>query len=178
MAVAIQTRPWTIEDLDRLPDDGNKYEVVRGELFVTPTPSPPHENGLAELNALLAVFVAEHRLGLIYRPRAVIQFEGSQVEPDLMVRQRIPSGVEWDKAPTPILVVELTSRATARRDRNQKRQLYLDAGVAEYWIVHREQRNVTVVRPGHRYLVCSDFLEWKPKGTGATLRIELAGVFG
>ncbi|HEY2165238.1 MAG TPA: Uma2 family endonuclease, partial [Gemmatimonadaceae bacterium] len=87
MQVAIKTKLWTLDDLHSLPDDGNSYELVRGELFVTPAPTGQHESILAALSALLTPYVVENRLGLVYRPRAVFRFEDSEVEPDLMVRQ-------------------------------------------------------------------------------------------
>ena len=49
MHVAIKTKHWTLDELHSLPDDSNKYEVVRGELFVTPAPTPRHEAILARL---------------------------------------------------------------------------------------------------------------------------------
>src|SRR5262245_55479237 len=85
------TKPWTIEEPHRLPDDGNKYELVRGELFVTPPPSVDHEEVLARLAKILMAFVEKHGLGNVYHPRSVVRFEGSEVEPDLMVRQPMKS---------------------------------------------------------------------------------------
>jgi Uma2 family endonuclease len=178
MGMAIETREWTLEDLHRLPDDGNKYELVRGELFVTPAPAVSHEMVLARLDMLLWPYVAAQKLGIIFRPRAVVQFEGSEVEPDLMVRPKPDENSAWKDVPTPILGVEVASRTTHRRDRNQKKQLYLDAGVAEYWIVDRQERSVTVVRPGKRDVHVSDAIEWHPVATSALLTIPLADVFG
>src|SRR5438270_1344414 len=86
MAVSTETRPWTIEELHRLPDDGNKYEVLDGELFVTPAPSEAHEDILAHLTRIIDPFVARHNLGYVYHPRSVVRTQGSEVEPDLMVR--------------------------------------------------------------------------------------------
>jgi len=174
MGMVVESHAWTLEDLHSLPDDGNKYELVRGELFVTPAPAPSHEVLLARLTVLLTPFVGEHGLGLVFHPRAVVQFEDSEVEPDLMVRQVPDKEVAWRDVPVPILVVEVASRTTHRRDRNQKRQLYLDAGVAEYWIVDRSARTVTVVRPGEPDRAIHDVLEWRPAGAAAALRIPLA----
>src|SRR3954470_2031730 len=132
----VAIKPWTLEELHRLPDDENKYELVRGELFVTPPPTDNHETISARLTRLLDPFVAAHGLGFVYHPRAVMRFQGSEVEPDLMVRlPRSVRGAEWDSAPTPILVVEVVSGSTRRRDHQQKKTLYMEAGVAEYWIV-------------------------------------------
>ena len=90
MVMATETTQWTLEELHRLPDDGNRYELVRGTLFVTPAPSNPHEAISARLTRILDPYAAKHALGDVYRPRAVMLFEGSQVEPDLMVRQPHP----------------------------------------------------------------------------------------
>ena len=91
MAMPAAPRRWTLDDLDRLPDDGNKYEVVRGRLFVTPAPAPRHEVVLARLARILEPYVDARKLGQVYRPRAVIRFEDSEVEPDLMVRAEPPA---------------------------------------------------------------------------------------
>src|SRR6478672_2382284 len=84
MGVATETRPWMLEELDRLPDDGNKYELVYGELFVTPPPMPSHEEVIAILHRLVDRYVERWRLGRVYTPKAVIRTMESQVEPDLM----------------------------------------------------------------------------------------------
>src|SRR5215471_16894481 len=110
MHMAAAIKHWTLEELHRLPDDGNKYELVRGELFVTPPPSDDHETIIARLSRRLDPFVAAHGLGFVYRPRSVVRAEGSEVEPDLMVRAlKAPGGRDWDDAPRPILVVEVLS---------------------------------------------------------------------
>ena len=86
MLMALATRAWTLAELDRLPDDGNKYELVEGELFVTPAPSPAHERLSSVLYSILLPYVRKERLGDIYTPRAVVRTNGSEVEPDLTVR--------------------------------------------------------------------------------------------
>ena len=84
MLTGLSTSAWTLAQLDRLPDDGNKYELIDGELFVTPVPSPAHERLSAVLNRLLGPYVWAQRLGYVYTPRAVVRTNGSEVEPDLM----------------------------------------------------------------------------------------------
>jgi Uma2 family endonuclease len=163
MHMATQPKPWTLEQLHRLPDDGNKYELVRGELFVTPAPSEAHEEILVRLHALLAPYVAMHQLGNIYRPRAVMRVAGSEVEPDLMVRAaHRPRLRDWDDAPIPLLVVEVLSETTRRRDRVEKRAFYVDHGVGEYWIIDPELENVAVVKPNIEDVVTSELLVWQP----------------
>jgi Uma2 family endonuclease len=179
MAVATQLE-WTLELLHRLPDDGNKYELVRGELFVTPPPSYGHETVLAKLHDILAPFVREHQLGYVYRPKAVMRFEGSEVEPDLMVRAAHPDvrddDSDWTRAPIPELVVEVLSGATRRRDRKQKKDLYLDAGVREYWIVDRVEHAITVVRRTGETVV-RDRMTWSPEGASSPLEFAVEKIF-
>ena len=142
MLVAIDIKRWTLDELHSLPDDGNKYEVVRGVLFVTPAPTWQHESILAALSAALSPYVVANGLGLVYHPRAVLRFEDSEVEPDLMVRR--PSreaNVDWTTAPLPSLIVEVLSPSTRSRDRKEKRTIYGDARIQEYWIVDPEQKD-------------------------------------
>jgi Uma2 family endonuclease len=169
---------WTLDEVHRLPDDGNRYELVRGELFVTPPPSVGHEGLVAILNSLLVPYVQENGLGLVHHPRAVIRDHGSEVEPDLMVRpeaERIPE--QWELLPRPILVVEVTSGCTRRRDLLQKRTFYLDIGVAEYWIVDGRERSVRVVRPASDDVNVVQTLTWSPVGARRPLVIDLPALF-
>jgi Uma2 family endonuclease len=171
-------KQWTLEELHSLPDDGNKYELVRGELFVTPAPAVSHETVAARLSDILVPYVKEHGVGLVYHPRAVLRFQGSEVEPDLMVRQPPDDDEPWENAPIPTLIVEILSPSTRRRDRLQKRSLYMDAGVSEYWMVDSERREITVVRQAHEDVVARETLSWSPAGAAVELTFELCRVFG
>lgn len=172
--VATKLKQWTLEELHSLPDDGNKYELVRGELFVTPAPAPDHEAVIGALNRLFVPYVEKHALGMVYQARSVMLFQGSEVEPDLMVRQPLRRGVDWVDQPVPFLVVEVYSNSTRRRDQNQKRELYLEAGVAEYWMVDPELPAVTVVRPGEPDQRVLETLTWYPSGAAQPLVVRLA----
>ena len=179
MPMVTSRKVWTLEELHSLPDDGNKYELVRGELFVTPPPTDEHETILARLSMLLGPFVAANGLGFVYHPRAVLRFQGSEVEPDLMVRQPQPEpGRDWDVAPIPSLVVEVLSGSTRRRDRQEKKDLYMDAGVAEYWIIDPERRTITVVRPSEPDRLERERVIWEPVVGSSSLVVLLADVFG
>lgn len=177
--MATATKLWTIEELHRLPDDGNKYELVRGALFVTPAPGVPHEEIAVRLTHLIYAYVVTNRLGYVYHPRSSIMFEGSEVEPDLMVRQPHPDRDDptWENAPTPSLVVEIVSRITARRDRHEKRTLYMDAGIPEYWIVDRFAKTITIVQPRLTDVVVHDRMLWQPYGISTPLLFNLSEVF-
>ena len=180
MHMVDRIRRWTIGDLHSLPDDGNKYEVIRGQLFVTPPPTDAHETIGARLHRLLDPYVAANGLGLIYRPRAVVRMpDDTEVEPDLMVRQpQNEPDASWAGAPLPILVVEITSDSTRRRDRTHKRSLYAGAGIEQYWMVDGEDRTVRIVRPGVEDVTVRESLHWHPAGVAAPLVISLADIFG
>ena len=179
MSMATTTKQWTLEELHSLPDDGNKYELLRGALFVTPPPNQDHETIASRLTRVLEPYVTANDLGLVYRPRAVFRFQGSEVEPDLMVRQPPRRNTEeWEDAPFPILIVEILSDSTRRRDRNQKREFYVDAEIPEYWIVDPAQRNITIVKPGEEDFVARDSLTWTPPGAAQPLTFPVASVFG
>jgi Uma2 family endonuclease len=176
--MSIPAKAWTLEELHRLPDDGNKYEVIRGELFVTPPPSLDHEEVLARLNAILTTYVEKHGVGRVYHPRAVIRFEGSEAEPDLMVRV-VPPGVRgnaWEELPPPLLVVEVLSPTTRRRDLVNKREYYLDAGVGEYWVLDGERGEIRVIRRGEQDTVARKSLVWRAESVDPLL-IDLATLF-
>ena len=178
MFMATVEKQWTLAEVHALPDDGNKYELVRGELFVTPPPTYNHESIGARLAMFVVPFVMREGLGLVFQGHAVMRHDGSEVGPDLMVRaeHRGPDA-GWDNAPVPILIVEIASPSTRRRDREQKRSLYLDAGVAEYWMIDPERRTVTVVRQGEPDLVVTRELTWHPQGASSALIIEVERLF-
>ena len=179
MHMPSQVRRWTIADLDSIADDGNTYEIIGGELFVTPPPTDSHETIAARLGRIVDPYVEAHGLGLVYRPRAVIQIdEHAQVEPDLMVRQPQSSpDATWRTAPLPTLVVEVASDSTRRRDRMHKRTFYTDIGIPEYWIVDGEDRSIRIVRAGREDVVARDEYAWHPGATNA-LTLRVAEVFG
>ena len=171
------TKVWTLEELHSLPDDGNKYEVVHGELFVTPAPSPDHETILARLSAALTPYVSVNRLGLVYSPRAVVQHRGSEVEPDLMVRQTPPRNTPWDEWPIPSLIVEVLSPSTRRRDLENKRALYAEVGIPDYLIVDPDAKSVTHVRLGRADVTPAVTVTWHPAGVTTPLQIDVPPLF-
>ena len=174
-----QVKVWTLEELHSLPDDGNKYELLHGELFVTPAPTFGHETIIARLTALLVPFVMAHGLGYVYSGNSVITQGESELLPDLLVRQPAPPKTDWKSAPIPILVVEVLSPSTRRRDREYKRPFYLDeVGVPEYWILDGDERSIMVMQPGESPFTTHDRLTWSPRAVEATLEINLVDVFG
>jgi len=178
MHMATSTHRWTREDLDRLPDDdGNRYEIIDGELLVTPAPRPAHEIIIEELGWRLDAYCQRFEIGLAYRGNSAVVTPSSHVEPDIVVRRRVIRAPEtWDEMPLPILVVEVLSESTRRNDLVKKRAFYMSVGIAEYWIVDPDARNVLVITPaGQR--VETGRLRWRPVSDHPSLEIDFSVLF-
>jgi Uma2 family endonuclease len=170
---------WTIAELDALPDDGNKYEVIDGELLVTPEPTQEHQHILSRLTWLLYPFVNAHDLGMVFDSHTSVRVPGASVEPDLMVRQPAEDVHQrWEDAPTPILVVEVHSPGTRRRDQVHKRNFYMSRGIPEYWMIDPEQECIVQVRPTHDDIIARETITWRPPNTHAVLALEVPRIFG
>ena len=179
MLMAPATEAWTLDQVHRLPDDGNRYELLDGELFVTPPPSPSHELLASRLRSILEPYVRQHHLGDLFGPRAVVRLLGAEVEPDLMIRTSVTAAPDsWDDMPVPLLVVEVLSRTTSRRDLVQKRSYYRRIGVADYWIVDGVTRTIrTVTATGEYDAVTGTELVWQPRGAAEALIVDVAAYF-
>src|SRR5512132_3356735 len=128
MGMPAQESEWTAEMAMALPDDGNRYEVLDGELFVTPAPSYDHQAAIGALVQLLVPFVREQALGHLTHSPADIRFSPKRlVQPDLfvvpLVRGRRPR--TWADVHSLALVIEVLSPSTAFSDRNRKRRIYM-----------------------------------------------------
>jgi Uma2 family endonuclease len=138
----------TWQDVQQLPDDGNRYEAIDGELYVTPAPSLRHQRISMRLTLLLHRLLVEPGLGeLLYAPTGV-EFPATEegVQPDLLFVSNQRRGIladPWIRG-APDLVVEILSPTTAHRDRGVKRKLYDRQGVSIYWIVDPDARAVEV----------------------------------
>jgi Uma2 family endonuclease len=182
--MATQTAPargWTYEEFARLPDDGNRYEVIAGELYVTPAPGSIHQKVSARIFTELRVFATNrHALGeVLYAPLDVIFEDGDYVQPDLVFlrKERGHLLTERGLEGPPDLVVEILSPTTARQDRGIKRDRYAHFGVPEYWIVDTDQRRVEVHRlaePMSLPMVVTDRLAWQPVDGGPVLELNVA----
>ena len=139
----------TYADYAAFPDDGKRYEILDGELFVTPSPTPQHQIIAANLVGILSPYVRRRGLGrVLFAPLDVIFAETSIAQPDvvyldnanmsLISRRGIEGG--------PRLVVEILSPSTARTDRGQKLALYARYGVDFYWIVDPDGRSLEAYR--------------------------------
>jgi Uma2 family endonuclease len=172
----------TWDDVQQLPDDGNRYEAIEGELYMTPAPSVRHQTISLRLTLELVRLLVEPEHGRIWEAPIGVRFAdtGEGVQPDILFvsneRRGIVAPDELKGAPD--LVVEILSPNTAVRDRDLKRRLYERQGIAEYWIVDPEAEAVDVWRFGEEPRN-ERFVDLLPVrlGTDQVGEIDLARVF-
>ncbi len=144
-------RRWTREEVLALPDDGNRYELIDGELVVSPSPRGLHQRAVIALFELVGPFVRRTRIGTVGLAPSDLDLRSGQLsQPDLFVVSRKPDGrepIDWADYGIPFFIAEVTSPSTARYDRITKRRRYQRSGVAEYWIVDPDARIVERWRP-------------------------------
>jgi Uma2 family endonuclease len=172
---------WTAALVRALPDDGKRYELVSGELVVTPAPALLHQQILAALYDRLRPYLQSTRAGQILWSPADLAFgEDEILQPDLFV---VPSSLprqirRWTNITSLLLAVEALSPSTARYDRILKRRRYQRGGVPEYWIVDPDARVIERWRPNdERPEVASEILEWRPLTDSPALLLDLPALF-
>ena len=175
-------RRWTREEVLALPDDGNRYELVDGELLVSPAPRLPHQRAVTALYRRLYPYVEAQGIGEILLSPADLDLRSGQLlQPDLFVFRTFPASraSSWSDVGIPVLVVEVGSPFTARYDRKIKRPTYQRAGVSEYWIVDLDARIVERWRPAdQRPEVLTEVLTWQPVAEADPWKLDLGRYFG
>ena len=142
----------TVADLDAFPDDdGNRYELIEGELFVSRAPGIPHQRILHNLQMEFGLYLKANPIGILVPGAGTIFSDYDAVIPDLafVCNERWDQVVTGEKFTGALdLVIEILSPGTQNRQRDlsAKRQLYGKYGVKEYWIVDSENREVLVLR--------------------------------
>jgi Uma2 family endonuclease len=142
----------TVADLDAFPeDDGNRYELIEGELFVSRAPGIPHQRILLNLEVALSEYLREHPIGILVPGAGAIFSDYDAVIPDLtFVRNerwdQVVTGEKFTGAVDLVIEVVSAGAANRRRDFSAKRQLYGKYGVKEYWIIDSENLSVSIFR--------------------------------
>lgn len=176
-------RQWTVDDLQDLPDDGQRYEVIDGVLHVTPAPGLPHQLIAGHLYYVLKQYLGGSTVGRpVISPSDVRRGDRSRnrVQPDVFV-VRLADG---KLPPYPfamsdiLLAVEVPSPNDALYDYHTKRELYVASGVPEYWVLNGETRNLSrwggAADPGE---LLSGRVEWHPPGMPEPLVLDLPSFF-
>jgi Uma2 family endonuclease len=139
---------FTYQDYLRLPED-RRYEIIDGELFLTPAPGTYHQRIEMKLLFLLFGHVKEHDLGeVLPAPCDLVLSQTDVVQPDIFFIAKERREIVGEKyvSAAPDLVVEILSESTAKRDRGIKAKLYERAGVKELWIVDQWEKSVEIFR--------------------------------
>jgi Uma2 family endonuclease len=165
--------PFTRADLDAMPDDGNRYELVDGALVVTPSPSWRHQTAVTALwlrlyNACPAEF------SVFVAPLDVVYADDTVLQPDVLVVRRSDLGdrnLEGD----PVLAVEVLSPSTRHVDLAFKRARYEAAGCPSYWVIDPLEPSITCweLRDG-QYVQTARSTGSQPVTVGAPFPITLA----
>ena len=139
---------WTYEDWLRLPNDGRRYEVLNGELYMTPPPSIGHQIAVTKLSVRMHSWVEQKGLGIVLVSPVSVRLpkQPVPVQPDVVfvrAERRDIIGEDYVEG-VPDLVVEVLSPSNWLYDRREKMQAYEQAGVPEYWIVDYRARTVEV----------------------------------
>jgi Uma2 family endonuclease len=137
---------FTYEDYARLPDD-RRYEVIDGELFLTPAPTPFHQIVKGRIEDILKAHVQKHRLGLVLdAPCDVVLSRYDVLQPDIFFisSERLAMIGEKYISDAPDLVVEVLSPGTRKRDRLLKSKRYARFGVREMWIADPDKKTIEV----------------------------------
>jgi Uma2 family endonuclease len=187
MGMSARSEPrkqWTLDEVRALRNrttSGTRYELVDGELLVTPAPSGVHQMAVQLLWAALYSYVRDQQLGVAsLAPRDVSPEPGRSVQPDVFVVP--PIEVARFRGADPIerltLAAEVSSPSSARGDRVKKRALYQRSRVSEYWIVDLDARVIERWRPDdERPEVLSARIEWLPDGASAPFTLDLVAFF-
>src|SRR5437899_12619086 len=158
MGMPHTAKRWTAAMVRALPDDNYRYEVIAGELVVTPAPPATHQRAVTVLLVRLSNYLQHEKWAEVLASPAVISFLADMlVQPDLFVLPITPGEgrvLGWSQIRTLLLAVEVLSPSTARADRQVKRRPYQQERVGECWVVDVAARILecwpaTGERPAH-----------------------------
>jgi Uma2 family endonuclease len=184
MGMAAPSKVWTRDEVLALQDaapPGVRYELIDGELLVSPAPNDPHQRCVAALLYLLYGYCKRHRVGRALTSPADISLDRESIlQPDIFVMpwETKPALRGWEHVTRLLLAVNVLSPSTARGDRTVKRQFLQRMGVPDYWVVDNSARLVERWRPDdQRPEQLTDVLTWHPVPEIDPLTIDLRELF-
>jgi Uma2 family endonuclease len=182
MGTITKKRKYTYEDYLKTPDD-KRYELIEGDLLMTPSPNARHQEILMNLSAMIHQHVMGENLGKVFFAPLDVHLGDNVVQPDILFisRERMNIIGEKNVQGAPDLVVEILSESTAYRDTIHKKKLYARFGVKECWLVAPEDRLVEVytLKDKGEYQLLKTYTEENVIESHVVkgLKIELSKVF-
>jgi Uma2 family endonuclease len=180
-------RHWTTDQVRDLMDESRpspRYELIGGELIVTPSPGAPHQIAITEIWRILDTYLTREAAGIAVASPADLELEpGTITQPDVFVVPPTESETTgdhpiWGAIKSLSLAVEIISPSSVRTDRIIKRDFYLDAGVPDYWVVDLDARMIERWIPSRNTpQVLQTSVEWKPDAAKSPLTIDLVELF-
>lgn len=184
MPMPVSARRWTVEEVRAMQDEERawpRYELIDGELLVTPAPRRLHQRAVGELYLLLHPYVQRQRLGVTELSPADIQLApGTIVQPDVFVSPLLGTHppLHWPETTALVLAAEVISPSHARVDRVTKRWFYTRVDVAEYWVIDLDARIIERnLGADPRPEIADRTLAWNPPGAAEPLVIDIPGYF-
>jgi Uma2 family endonuclease len=171
---------YTADMVRALPDDGNRYEVVYGELLATPAPRPWHQILVHRLSLAIGNYLQREPGAVVLASPADISWGPDVlVQPDVFV---VPAeearSLSWSRMRTLLLVAEVLSPSTARGDRFLKRLRYREAGVPLYWVVDGDEQSVEIWTPSDEFPILErERLVWHPPAAREVFELSLEELF-
>ncbi len=138
---------YTYQDYLDLPDDGKRYEIIDGELIMSPAPYTIHQQVSANIIEELIPFVKKNKNGkVLYSPIDVVRSKTNVFQPDILFvsKENLPIIQEKNINGAPDLIIEILSAATGYYDLIEKKEIYEKFGVKEYWIVDPKKQWVEI----------------------------------
>jgi Uma2 family endonuclease len=179
MATKPALQQWTYAEYARLPDDGKRYEIIAGEVHVSPSPHYRHQLAGIRITGIFENFTREHGIGQLYGPLDVLLSGSDYLIPDLLFLRHDRRAILSDRGleGPPDLVIEIVSPSSILRDRGLKRERYALFGVPLYWVVDVALQQIEVYRlaedPNGPPEVVTDTLVWHPVSGGPALTISV-----
>lgn len=184
MVMPSSARFWTAAEVRALQDEARpwpRFELIDGELLVTPSPRRVHQRAVGELFLALHPYVTRHGIGLIeFSPADIQLVPETIVQPDLFVSPLVDGRIprDWRDTTRLLLAVEVLSPSNARADRVTKRRFFTRVAVTEYWVVDTDARIVERNLPGMETVeILDETLVWSPAGAPEPFTLDLTAFF-
>lgn len=178
MGMAVSIPRYTVDDLDRFPDDGNRYELLDGMLLVTPLAETAHQVIAGRIHVALATALRSIADVYVVSPGAIVAPPWTQLQPDVLVfRSRSGLAAKWASITEHWLAVEVLSPSSRVYDRQFKRDAYHVLGVREVWLVDLVDQTVAVSRGSGEGTVVRDAIRVDAAAGGPAIEIPLADIF-